>query len=130
MSQTFLLTGAGSGFGKGVAFALAKAGHRVIAGAQIWPQVTALRREAAQQGLQLEVIKLDLLEELDRRHALTYEVDVLFDNAGIAHSGTITDLPMALLRASFETNVFAALELTKGFIAQMLPRGRGKIGLG
>ncbi len=127
MTKTILITGAGSGFGKGAAFALAKAGYRVIAGVQIWPQATVLRQEAKAAGLSLEVIKLDLLDPFDRNHALTYEIDVLFNNAGIANSGTITDVPMSMFRANFETNVFAMLELTKGFIRPMIARGSGKL---
>jgi len=34
---------------------------------------------------------------------------------------------MSRLRANFETNVFAPMELTKGFIRQMANRGSGKI---
>ncbi len=45
MSKTILITGVGHGFGKGVAFGLAKAGHKVIAAAQIWPQVWDLNME-------------------------------------------------------------------------------------
>lgn len=125
--STVLITGAGSGFGRATAFDLARLGHRVIAGVQIWPQAWQLRQDAAAAGLELEVIKLDLLSEVDRRHALTYEVDVLFNNAGIAHSGTLTDLPMDLLRANFETNVFAPLELTKAFVRTFVERGSGRI---
>lgn len=128
MSKTVLITGAGSGFGRLTAFDLSRRGYRVIAGVQIWPQAWQLRQEITAAGLEnIEVIKLDLLDEIDRSHALQYDVDVLFNNAGIAHSGTLTDLPMALLRANFETNVFAAMELTKGFIRQMIGRGSGKI---
>ena len=39
MSKKILITSAGHSFGKGVAFGLAKAGHKVIAAAQIWPHV-------------------------------------------------------------------------------------------
>ena len=46
MSKTIVITGAGSGFGEGAAIGLAKAGHVVIAGAQIWPQVSELRAKA------------------------------------------------------------------------------------
>jgi NAD(P)-dependent dehydrogenase (short-subunit alcohol dehydrogenase family) len=46
MSKKILITGARHGFGKEVAFGLAKAGHKVIAAAQIWPQVWDLRCEA------------------------------------------------------------------------------------
>jgi len=127
MTQTVLITGAGSGFGRGVALCLAALGHRVIAGCQIWPQVWDLRQEAEAKGLRVETIKLDLLDEIDVAHALTFPVEVLFNNAGIAHSGTLTDVPMTLVRATFETNVFAHLTLTKGFLPKMFERGSGRI---
>ena len=127
MSTTVLITGAGSGFGRGTALDLARLGHRVIAGVQIWPQAWELRAAAERAGVELEVIKLDLHSEIDRAHALTYDIDVLFNNAGIANSGTLTDIPMSLVRENFETNVFAPLELTKGFVRKMIARGSGKI---
>jgi NAD(P)-dependent dehydrogenase (short-subunit alcohol dehydrogenase family) len=127
MALTVLITGAGSGFGRLTAFDLARAGHRVIAGVQIWPQAWDLRQAAEREGLEIEVVKLDLLDEIDVAHALTYEIDVLFNNAGVAHSGTLTDIPMPLVRANFETNVFAALDLTKRFLPAMVARGSGKV---
>jgi NAD(P)-dependent dehydrogenase (short-subunit alcohol dehydrogenase family) len=42
MSKRILITGAGSGLGEGAAIGLAKAGHHVIATAEIWPQVSAV----------------------------------------------------------------------------------------
>jgi NAD(P)-dependent dehydrogenase (short-subunit alcohol dehydrogenase family) len=126
-TKTVLITGAGSGFGRLTALDLARAGHHVIAGVQIWPQAWQLRQDAAAAGVELEVIKLDLRNEIDRAHALTYDIDVLFNNAGIANSGTVTDIPMQLVRDNFETNVFAALELTKAFLPKLIARGQGRI---
>lgn len=127
MTKTILITGAGSGFGKGVALGLARAGHDVIAGCHIWPQVTDLRAEATREGLGLRVIKLDVLSEIDRNHALALEFDTLFNNAGIMESGPVAELPMEVVRASFETNVFAALAMAQGAARKFIKAGRGRI---
>ncbi len=127
--KTILVTGAASGFGRGVALGLARNGHRVIAGCQIWPQVWELRHAAKAEGLSIEVIKLDVLNAIDRAHAfsLDAEVDVLFNNAGIMESGPMVEIPMEVVRSVFETNVFAALEMAQGFARKMIKRGKGRI---
>ncbi|MBN8552689.1 MAG: SDR family oxidoreductase [Caulobacterales bacterium] len=127
MSKTVLITGAGTGFGRGVAFELAQRGHRVIAGCQIWPQVTELRQALAKAGLQADVIKLDVLSEIDRGKVLERDIDVLFNNAGIMESGPMAEIPMSVFRSVFETNVFAALELAQGFARKMVKAGAGRI---
>lgn len=127
MIKMVLVTGAGSGFGRGVAWGLASRGHKVIAGCQIWPQVWELRNTAKEEGLDIQVIKLDVLNEIDRHHALNLEIDVLFNNAGIMESGPMVEIPMPVFRSVFETNVFAALELAQGFAREMVKRGSGRI---
>lgn len=127
MVKTVLITGAASGFGRGVAFGLAKRGHKVIAGCQIWPQVWELRNTAKAEGVEMQVIKLDVLNEIDRANALGLEIDVLFNNAGIMESGPMVEIPMSVFRSVFETNVFAGLELAQGFARAMVKRGSGRI---
>lgn len=127
MRKTVLVTGAASGFGRGVAWGLAARGHAVIAGCQIWPQVWELRNAAKAEGLDIRVIKLDVLNEIDRGHALGIEIDVLFNNAGIMESGPMVEIPMPVFRSVFETNVFAALELAQGVARSMVKRGSGRI---
>ncbi len=127
MSKRILVTGAATGFGRGVALGLARNGHEVIAGCQIWPQVWELRQAAKAENLSLQVIKLDVLNSIDRAHALTLEIDTLFNNAGIMESGPMVEIPMEVFRSVFETNVFAALELAQGFARTMVGRGAGRI---
>lgn len=122
-----LITGAGTGLGRGTALGLARAGHHVIAGAEIWPQVRDLRSEAQRHGVQLDAIKLDVTDEIDRRHAFGYDVDILVLNAGVQEAGSVVEIPMARVRRSFEVNVFGHLQLVQGFAPQLLDRGSGKI---
>lgn len=117
MSKTILITGAGSGLGEGTAFGLARAGHNVIATAQIYAQVADLKRKAEKEGLtNLRVERLDLLDPYDIKVAQTWDIDVLLNNAGMGEAGPVSEIPVELVRQNFEVNCFAPLVLTQGFI--------------
>ena len=123
MSKTtkILITGAGSGLGEGTAIGLAQNGNDVIASAQTWPQVTALRAKAAKLGLSsLRIEKLDLLDPYEVKHACTWEFDVLVNNAGIGESGPIAEIPVELVRRNFEINVFGPLNLTQQIVKKWI----------
>ena len=127
--KRILISGAGSGFGELAAIGLAKAGHDVIVGAQIWPQVTQLRLKAEGLGLKtLRVEKLDILDSYDIRNASKWDVDILVNNAAIGISGPATEIPLELLRRSFDTNFFAPLDLTQKVVRKWVDEKRpGKI---
>jgi NAD(P)-dependent dehydrogenase (short-subunit alcohol dehydrogenase family) len=124
-SKTILITGAGSGFGEAAAIGMAHQGHDIIATAQISPQVAALRSKAQKLGLaNLRVEKLDLFDAWDMQHALTWDIDVLWNNAGIGESGPVSEIPIDLVRRNYEVNVFLPLVLTQGFIRKWVAAGR------
>jgi NAD(P)-dependent dehydrogenase (short-subunit alcohol dehydrogenase family) len=127
--KRILITGAGSGFGEGAAIGLAQNGHEVIAGVQIWPQVTSLRQKVKSLGVNnLRVEKLDLLHPYDVANALKWDIDILFSNAGIGENGPICEIPIDLVRRTFEINVFAPLELAQKFIRKWVDEKRpGKV---
>jgi NAD(P)-dependent dehydrogenase (short-subunit alcohol dehydrogenase family) len=127
--KRILITGAGSGFGEGTSIGLAQNGYEVIAGVQIWPQVTSLRQKVRLLGLSnLRVEKLDLLNPYDVGNALRWDIDILFNNAGIGENGPVCEIPVDLVRHTFETNVFAPLELAQKFIRKWIDEKRpGKV---
>src|ERR1700743_368145 len=129
MYSTILITGAGSGFGEGTAIGLARQGLMVIAAAQSWPQVSALRNKAESLGLSsLRVEKLDLLDPHDTARVLDWEFDVLVNNAGIGEGGPISEIPLDLVRRNFEVNVFAPLDLTQRVVKRWVrAQTKGKI---
>jgi NAD(P)-dependent dehydrogenase (short-subunit alcohol dehydrogenase family) len=128
--KTILVTGAGSGFGRGAAIGMAKNGHNIIATAQVSPQVTELREEVASLGLsdRIQVARLDLTDPYDVKQALRWDFDVLWNNAGIGEAGPVWEIPIDLVRKNYEINVFLPLILTQGVVQRWVREGRkGKI---
>lgn len=126
-SKRILITGAGSGFGREAAFQLAALGHQVIATVQFTKQVNDLRQESERRGLQLRVEKLDVTSEVDRDYAGDWEIDVLINNAGTGEAGAISEIPVKVVTALFDTNVFGPLAFTQRIVAGMTKRGHGKV---
>ena len=122
MSKTVMITGAGSGFGKGASIALAARGHDVIATTETEAQATALRDEAP--GLRVE--KLDITTD-DVARASEWEIDVLVDNAGAGQTGPLADVPIDRVRRLFDVNVFGTLAVTQAVLPRMVARGSGRI---
>src|SRR5690606_38599421 len=115
-SKTILVTGAGSGFGKAAAIGMAKNSHNIIATAQVSSQVTPLREEVAALGLsdKIRVERLDLTDPYDIKQAQSWDIDVLWNNAGMGEAGPVWEIPLDLVRKNYEINVFLPLQLTQG----------------
>jgi len=122
-----LITGAGTGFGYEVAMRLAEKGFEVIAGVEIYAQVQPLKREAVTRKVSLQVEKLDVTNEGDRKKALAWNVEILVNNAGVLEGGSVVDIPGSNMRHEFEVNVIGPLLLTQGIAKQMVKRGEGRI---
>lgn len=122
MAKTVMITGAGSGFGKGTASALAARGHHVIATTETDEQAAALRSEEPR----LTVEKLDITTD-DVRKASRWDLDVLIDNAGAGQTGPIADVPLDRVRHLFEVNVFGTLAVTQAVLPRMVAKGSGRV---
>jgi NAD(P)-dependent dehydrogenase (short-subunit alcohol dehydrogenase family) len=66
-----LITGAGSGLGRGTAIGLAQAGHQVIATTQIWPQAGGIDITAGRGPLGLDSPTRPCRSEVRRTGRLT-----------------------------------------------------------
>ncbi len=125
--NTVLVTGAGTGFGQEVSFRLAEKGFKVIAAVEIYAQVQTLKREAAARGVSIQVEKLDVTNEGDRKKAMAWNVEILVNNAGVLEGGSVMDIPGSNMRHEFEVNVIGPLLLTQGIAKQMVKRGKGRV---
>ena len=122
MAKSVMITGAGSGFGKGASLALAARGHSVIATTETEAQAAELRAEAPQ----LTVEKVDITTS-DVDKAAEWDIDVLINNAGAGQTGPMADVPMDRVRRLFEVNVFGTLSVTQKVLPRMVAKGSGRV---
>lgn len=123
MAKTILITGAGSGFGEAAAIGMAQNGHTVIATTHVASQVTPLREKSKALGItNLRVERLDLMDQYDVAYAQRFDIDVLWNNAGMGEAGPVFEMPVDLVQHNYEVNVFQPLRLTQGFVRKWIDR--------
>ena len=121
MTKSVLVTGAGSGFGKGACHELARRGHNVIAAVETSEQVGGF-----EEASNIRVEKIDITTD-DVEMLEEIEIDVLINNAGVGRSGPLADIPMDQVERVLEVNVLGTLRITQKALAQMIPRKSGTI---
>jgi len=123
MPKTILITGAGSGFGRGAAIGLADRGHKVIA-AVLDDQQAA---EIAKAAPKLTVVKLDITKPDDVAQLDQWDLDVFVANAAIGQTGPLSLIPLERLREVFEVNVFATFASVQRAARKMRKKRAGRI---
>jgi len=121
--KTVLITGSGSGFGRGAAIALAERGHHVIAAVYDADQLA----ELSTAHPELTVVQLDITDHDAVAMVDQWEIDVLLNNAGLGQTGPLSRIPVDLVRRVFEVNVFGTLQITQRVATQMKARRAGRI---
>ncbi|MGI9622277.1 MAG: SDR family oxidoreductase [Acidimicrobiales bacterium] len=123
MSKAVLITGAGSGFGRGAALGLAERGHSVIATTETTGQRDALQSESSS----ITAVKVDVTDLNDVEQVRTWDIDVVLNNAGAGETGPLADVPMDRVRHLFEVNVFGTLAVTQAALPKLISKGSGRI---
>jgi NAD(P)-dependent dehydrogenase (short-subunit alcohol dehydrogenase family) len=128
-----LITGSSSGFGREGALAFARNGDIVYASMRDLARATLLLRAAADEGLDVNVIALDVAKPenfagvIRRIVGEAGRIDVLVNNAGIIQPGALEDISEAALRQVVETNLIGPLLLTRSVLPQMRQQRGGCI---
>ncbi|MFM0117803.1 oxidoreductase [Paraburkholderia sp. RL18-101-BIB-B] len=130
MSKTFLITGVSSGFGRAFAQAALDAGHTVVGtvrNAAARDAFTALAAERA-HAVVLDVTDFEAIAPAVAAITQTVgPIDVLVNNAGYGHEGTLEESPLGDLRRQFDVNVFGAVAMIKAVLPAMRERRSGHI---
>jgi short-subunit dehydrogenase len=120
-AQRAIVTGCSSGIGRATAMELSTRGYEVIA--------TARRRETLNELKVAQTLELDVDSDASVAAALKAAgpVDVLVNNAGFGVEGAVESVPLADVRAMFETNFFGAARMIQAFVPGMRERGTGTV---
>jgi NAD(P)-dependent dehydrogenase (short-subunit alcohol dehydrogenase family) len=129
-SKLFFITGVSSGLGRALAEEALNAGHRVVG---------TLRNQQAKDEFEALAPGRSFGRILDVTHFAaiaplvnTVEqelgaVDVLVNNAGYGHEGTMEESPLTDAIHQFEVNVFGAVAVIKAFLPYFRARRAGHI---
>lgn len=119
-----LVTAAAQGIGRASALAFAKAGASVVA-----TDINAARLKELDGTAGVTTRLLDVLstEAVNAVVAEIGRVDILFNCAGVVHSGTILEATDAELEFALELNLKAQIRTIRAVLPQMIERADGAI---
>jgi NAD(P)-dependent dehydrogenase (short-subunit alcohol dehydrogenase family) len=130
LSKVWFITGASRGFGREWTEAALERGDRVAATAR---DTSTLDDLAEKYPDTLLPLKLDVTERqadfaaVQSAHEKFGRLDIVVNNAGYGHFGTIEELTEDEVRAQIETNVFGALWITQAALPILRSQGSGHI---
>ncbi|MEV7039675.1 SDR family NAD(P)-dependent oxidoreductase [Amycolatopsis sp. NPDC051061] len=129
MSKLALVTGATSGVGQAFAERLAADGHDLVLVGRRQDRLDEFA--AAHTGVKVRAVAADLStdEGIDAVAEITATepLDLLVNNAGVAHYMPLADLPAGRARELVKVKVLAPTMLARAAVAGMQERGRGAI---
>lgn len=126
------ITGASSGIGEALAYALADRGARLVLSARREDELRRVQAACAHPDRHL-VLPLDLADTpaLPEKVQAVLDhfgrVDLLVNNGGIGQRALAADTDLSVDRRIMEINYFGTIALTKAVLPSMLARGEGHI---
>ncbi|MGN0400800.1 MAG: elongation factor P 5-aminopentanone reductase [Acetatifactor sp.] len=130
-TKTVLITGASRGIGRAAAECFAKAGYRLFLTCnQSIGDLKVLADDLiSQYGISCEIFQTDMGCEADVAGLFQGidELDVLVNNAGIAHIGLLTDMTSDEWHRILAVNLDSCFYTCRAAIPLMLKKHRGKI---
>lgn len=133
LGQTVVVTGAGRGFGAGIARRMAQHGAQVIATALEADELRDLAAQIEMEGGSVATYPVDLADPaaLDVFAAAVLarfgRVDTLVNNAALLRMRSFTDISAAEFDETIAVNLLAPVRLTRAFLPAMLAHGRGAL---
>lgn len=121
--KVVVVSGIGPGLGRSIALQCASAGADVVLAARTESRLTEVAKEVTELGRRAVVVPTDINDEaavanlVETARDAFGRVDTVVNNAfAIPPIADLVDVDLEQVRAGFETNVLAALRLTRSFV--------------
>jgi short-subunit dehydrogenase len=131
-NKTIWITGASSGLGEALAYALSKCGANLILSARRLGELERVA-EFCEHSEKVKCLPLDMTDLLTL-DAKTQEaiaafggIDMVFQNAGISSRSLCLDTSTEIQRQVMEVNYFSIIHLTRILLPHFIQRGKGHI---
>lgn len=131
-AQTVWITGASSGIGEALALTYNAQGYQTILSARRTLVLESLQKQLAHPERSF-ILPLDLEQYenaevwMHQALAFTGSIDILINNAGLGHLGTVLEMDAAVEHKVLEVNFWGAVALTKAVLPHMMARNSGQI---
>lgn len=125
--RTVLISGASAGIGRACALMLAQRGNTVLAMGRRMDALQSLADEAPAGSIEILAGDLNDASYLDRVDAHFARSEVFINNAGVLRYAPLMDLSDDDIEWMFQTNVLAAVRLTRRVARHMVARQQGHI---
>ena len=131
--QSAVVTGGGQGIGAAVARALAAGGAAVVVAARSTERIEAIAAEIRRAGGKAWAVRCDVTDPASVRalaDAATRQleaVDILINNAGVAHSAPLHKITLEDWNRVLAVNATGTFLCTQAFVPGMLERKRGSV---
>ena len=115
--KTIWITGASSGIGEALTYALAKQGAKIIASARRVEELKRVQAQAASANIHVLPLDLEATSTFEAAVAEAIKVfghiDIMVHNGGISHRGLAKDTLPQVQRRVMEIDYFSYMELTR-----------------
>jgi 3-hydroxybutyrate dehydrogenase len=130
-TRNVLITGAGSGLGRGLSLALAQQGHWILATDRNLEGAQETVARIATAGGQAEARALDVTSEAEIEQLLkntaSRPIEALINNAGLQHVAKVEELPSQKWDLLMDVMLKGAFLMTRAVLPGMRSRGFGRI---
>ena len=133
--KVIIITGASSGIGKALAFALAKNGNKLVLAGRNKGKLTTVLQEINADNISAISIVTDVCKVQDCKNLINKcitqfgRIDVLINNAGISMRGLFNESDLEVIQKVMNTNFWGAVFCTKYALPYLLQSNGSLVGV-